>query len=176
MLGDSSDREWPMKPYAALMRAVGQRLDQAGASNLYMLDVGTGLLVRYKRDSVERCISVVFDYNQLIGLDVELAEKRKPVLPPKGKNPPPPEQGSGYTDILRAIGARLDETRRILVSLDEQPEMFIMSYMFEDEDRAHFPTKGYLELPRDEVQEIRESDFAHRVLPERAPVWKRLLG
>jgi hypothetical protein len=158
-------------PYEGLLRAVGDHVDSVGGKNLLVIDIGEGFSVRFSRGSLGETEHVEFSYRALAEQEnLQVANRQ-----PKQVDAAAP-RSTGYQDLLRAIGARLEADEQVLVVLDEQPAGFIMSYMYLDPERALFPHKTMATLSQLDVDRLREEGFARRKIEGKAPRWKRFLG
>jgi hypothetical protein len=169
-----AEREWPTLPYAAMLRALGQHLDAIGASNVLIVDIARGFVVRYSNEHVGQSHDMAFTYDQLSGLEKKLPEMRTRNRPTRSHQPP---RAGGYQDLLRSIGLKLEDSGYSLVVLDEQAAGYTLSYMYSDSARALYPVKGFMEFSRDEVGKFQESSFQRRSSQsEKTRAWKRILG
>lgn len=170
-----SNSEPEVLPYGVLLRCLGEQLDAARGWNVLVLDVGKGFTVRYNRGDVQTAKYAAFSYDELLEGDRQAQSRRKEYVP--GREPPPVERPNGYRDTLRAIGTQLQTNEHTLVLLDEQPDTFMISYIYRDEERARFPHKGMRDLTQEEARRLCDEAVAGRKpIDGKQSRWKRIWG
>ena len=112
-------------PYQRLLRSVGAYLDMQSASQIYVLEINDGFLLRFRsREDPWRLASVRLDSAELLASDAHRQERRLERQTPEGT------RAGGYEDILRAIGYHLEQVSARQVALDEVDGGYAVTYHY----------------------------------------------
>jgi hypothetical protein len=118
------------------LRSIGRQLDIYGYHTVTILDIEGGFLVRANRQRARKPQALEFpdrDFPRLVASAME-DDASKPEKPFHQSDLIP----TGYEDVLRALGYRLDEVSASSIMITELEEQLVVSFKGNDE-RAALP-------------------------------------
>jgi hypothetical protein len=151
-------------PYEALLRVVGQYLDEQGARSFTLLELTEGLSVCYRpaADGLEQ-YAVCFTWDDLTA-ECETGQRRRQRRGRGRKGAETAQEGrrSGYQDILRLLGHELEKVPAYTIALDELEDGILTTYLYLDPAHGYLAKKRMVVIPRQQEQMLLTTARARR--------------
>lgn len=149
--------------YEQALRVIGRELDSEPSYHLSILELADGFTVRYQPSQQRSDARTVhYTWDRLRDLNVFQSAARG-IKRKRGRY-----QGmwenfpNGHQDLLRSLGADLDQKHATSLSVDEVPEGVAVSYVVREPGNALRSQKSHTVLHPEDVKTILEAAQARR--------------